>query len=95
MSYRTGYFAMPGTDRRTKVHVVGEHNQLLCKLHVGDGMTFQFCANGIYKEYLECKLCKRLIDEAETIEAALQRRGRAFKRGPGSGKPGLRRKRGV
>lgn len=65
--YKTGYFGIPGTNRTTKVHVVFAFNYAkekmlpACGSLVGKDMEFQWCANGVVEEYIECKHCRRMF----------------------------------
>lgn len=55
---KTGYFA--NTKRWTKVHIVLEEEPI-CGNKIGKDMSFQFCAFGIIKDYIECESCKKKI----------------------------------
>jgi len=66
---KTGYFA--NTKRWTKVHIVAQLHEYLgdgessvfyvpiCHAHIAEDMKFQWYANNIHEEYLECENCKR------------------------------------
>lgn len=57
----TGWFGVPGDfsgDKSTKVHIVDmEKKQPACGSMVGDDQEFQYCAVGVYEEFLECGHC--------------------------------------
>ena len=56
---KTGYFA--NTKRFTKVHIVTS-GKPLCGVRIGTDKQFQFCANGVYRRYVECARCRRKIE---------------------------------
>jgi len=64
---RTGYFARATENRRgyhqhsakhTKVHILKSNGVCLCGYRPHKTMSFQWCANGIVLEYVECDRCR-------------------------------------
>jgi hypothetical protein len=51
----TGYFA--NTKKWTKVHVTNDRIPI-CGSKINKDKSFQLCANGIVKNYVECEKCK-------------------------------------
>lgn len=78
---KTGYFA--NTKRWTKVHIVAELHEYLgdgesttfhvpiCHANIAPDMAFQWCANYIKEDYLECENCKRKLAEMHPTMKAL------------------------
>lgn len=54
--YQTGWYGSP--LRSTKVHVVFDGHPI-CGAKIGIDLDFQWCANGIVIDYLECSHCER------------------------------------
>lgn len=52
---KTGYFA--NTKRYTKKHVVYDNDEPVCGVRISKDMSFQWCASGIYTDYIECERC--------------------------------------
>jgi hypothetical protein len=59
--YQTGFFGIPGTSQTTKVHVVETGNRPICGAVVGPKQEFQYCANGIHLNLVECESCRKQI----------------------------------
>jgi len=58
--FRTGYFGIPGSRKGSfVVHVINAQRIPLCGWHPRKGMEFQWCANEIIYEYIECRGCKK------------------------------------
>jgi len=61
---RTGYFARAsgegGKQVVTNVHVTRNDNSPICGYKPHVTLRFQWCANRIVPNYVECKKCKRL-----------------------------------
>lgn len=57
----TGYFGVPGTFRSTVVHAVDENRVGICGYRAHKSYEFQWCARGLYENYVECRTCLRLI----------------------------------
>jgi len=71
VGYATGWYGIPGgpESRSTKVHIV--FNGIpVCGTNVGKNQSFQWCANGIQLDYVECERCKnsREYDAARRVE---------------------------
>lgn len=49
----TGFFA--DTKTGTKVHLVNNNNKPMCKAKIGKNKEFQWNANGIQIEFIECE----------------------------------------
>lgn len=60
----TGFWATPGgpAKRSTKVHFTNNKGLPACGAKLGPNQKFQWCSNGWYKEYCECKNCKKKAD---------------------------------
>lgn len=81
MTTYTGYFA--NGERGGKVHLAeGGYPGVarpLCGVRLGPKAEFQWCANGVWVDYLECARCRRKALEraarqARVAERALGRR---------------------
>ncbi len=70
-TYRTGYFASQQRDRPTKVHVVDGNDSPVCGATLGGDMIFQWCAQVIRVEYIECKTCKRIANRVMAKSRAI------------------------
>lgn len=56
---RTGYFA--NEKRGSKVHVIKNYNgPTLCNTTFANDMSFQWCADRVAWEYIECEKCKKI-----------------------------------
>lgn len=62
LKYQTGYFAE--VKGGTLVHVVNETGKPVCGTAIGLNKVFQWCANGVVRNYVECTKCIKLIDRA-------------------------------
>lgn len=56
---KTGYFANEKTF--TKVHIVGENERPICGAQIGKDKKFQWNANSVVLDYIECDHCKKLV----------------------------------
>lgn len=75
MKVQTGFFA--NQKRWTKVHVVQE-GKPICGTKIGNNMSFQFNAQGVRLDYVECEHCKRAIPDAQiATQIALARKGKS------------------
>lgn len=58
---RTGYFARATEDKHkakhTQVHIVKSNGLCLCGYRPHKTMQFQWCANGVVLNYVECNRC--------------------------------------
>lgn len=69
----TGWWGIPGRENPlAKIHAVCDGKAICGKIpHVKS--IFQWCANGLYRSYVECKTCIKIIDEeAMTRKQALE-----------------------
>lgn len=57
----TGWFGIPGKERSTNVHIYLGDGKCLCGYTPHKSYEYQWCANGIQEDYLECKKCKDKI----------------------------------
>ena len=57
MFYETGYFGIPGSTSKGKVHIT-EMRRPLCKSNMRKAAEFQMCANGVHLQIVECERCK-------------------------------------
>lgn len=56
---KTGFFAVPGSGYRTKVHIVyAIDTEPLCSAHPRNDAEFQWCSGTVHLDYVECKRCK-------------------------------------
>ncbi len=60
---KTGWFGIPikpgkSASKHTMVHIVSSANLPICGYKPNSKMEFQWCANGIRLEYVECTKCK-------------------------------------
>jgi len=55
----TGYYA--NTTNFTKTHIVFD-GKPICGASIGKKLKFQWCANGVRRDYVECKNCLRCLD---------------------------------
>ncbi len=60
---QTGFFGIPGTYEVTKTHLV-KRGKPWCGVLLRKEMRFQFNANGVDLDYLECKLCEAKHERA-------------------------------
>ena len=71
MGYRTGWFGIPGSFKPGgQVHVV-RNGKPICGQHIHPKAQFQWCADGINLNFIECKRCK--LRASKRIEAQLRR----------------------
>ena len=56
MGFMTGYWAKPGTDCDTKVHIAID-GKPYCGIKISKDMVFQWCANHVVGEYVRCEKC--------------------------------------
>lgn len=57
---RTGFFA--NTKRGSKAHVIKDYNgPVLCGSIFAKDMNFQWCADRVVFEYIECEKCKKIV----------------------------------
>jgi hypothetical protein len=57
--FLTGFFAIPGTSRLTRTHVVyADDKKTLCAAKMRPDMVFQVCAHGVHAEYVTCAKCR-------------------------------------
>lgn len=66
---KTGWFGIPmkpgkQTNKHTMVHIVSSAGLPICGYKPNKKMEFQWCANGIRLEYVECKKCKEKAPSA-------------------------------
>ena len=64
----TGWFGIPGAPSRysTKVHVVHKATKKpICGTVVGNNQSFQFCATGAYRGYIECEKCLSMTNKED------------------------------
>lgn len=59
MSYKTGYYGIPGTLVHSKVHVTYD-GKPMCGWRPRKQHQFQWCANRIWLEVIECLKCKAI-----------------------------------
>lgn len=57
----TGYYGKPGTHYTSGVHAVRD-GKPLCGYRPAKTMVFQWCANGIQHDYLECDRCRERVN---------------------------------
>lgn len=57
--YKTGYYGSP--HRVTKVHIVKAKEGPICGAKIGIDLSFQWCADGVVWNYVECQSCKRKV----------------------------------
>lgn len=70
--YRTGYFGVPGTIAKGKVHIIDESSKPVCGSVVGPKAEFQWCANGIFFSYVDCAHCQSWYNRIMYKEASEQ-----------------------
>ena len=62
--YRTGYFARATEGRHkayhTQVHIYKD-GKPLCNYRPHDTMKFQWCADGVRDDYIECDKCRKCL----------------------------------
>lgn len=71
----TGWFGVPGgpESRSTPVHVV-KGRIPICGAKVGDDQEYQWCAMGVFRGYVECKNCIRILNaKVKKVSVALQK----------------------
>lgn len=66
---KTGWFGIPmkpgkTTNKYTMTHIVSSANLPICGYKPNSKMQFQWCANGIRTEYVECTKCKEKAPSA-------------------------------
>ena len=57
----TGWFGIPGAKSKwsTKVHIVEAHNRRpICGRRLSKRQKFQWCADGIVFDWVECSKCR-------------------------------------
>ncbi len=59
----TGFFGL--ANKFTRVHIVqqGSHKPI-CGCHISKQMSFQWCAMGVIRSYVECARCLKIFDRA-------------------------------
>jgi len=57
----TGFFGIPGKVAYGKVHAVDDMRMPLCRWKPRQSHEFQFCANGLNINLIECERCKKAI----------------------------------
>jgi hypothetical protein len=62
---KTGYFGRATEEKHkayhTRVHILDERENCLCRYKPHKTMKFQFCSNGIGLDYVECDKCKDIF----------------------------------
>jgi hypothetical protein len=67
MARTTGYWAYVNDDgtgeRATKTHVAEDSNPIkpICGSRIHKRMKYQWCAQGVYEDYVECRKCLEII----------------------------------
>jgi len=61
--HSTGYFGVPGHIARGKVHIINNgmldlKDRTVCGTVFSQLHEFQFCAAGVYLDYVDCKKCR-------------------------------------
>lgn len=75
IGFSVGWFGIPGgpESRSTKTHIV-IHGKPVCGSVLSDEMEFQWCADSIYIDYVECHKClnSKFVKEYEEIYGNLE-----------------------
>jgi hypothetical protein len=70
-----GYFARPGM-KPTKVHIVDENREPLCKIRISAEAEFLWCSSEIILDYVQCDRCRatylrKLQEEVTNVQGQI------------------------
>lgn len=67
----TGYYGRPGDRERGRVHIHIKGSGPACGVRLHPDSQFQWCAQGVRLDYVECERCKAVWVRAQAREEAL------------------------
>lgn len=66
MTITTGWFGIPNTQRRGVVHLV-MNRKPVCGTRISKKAIYQWCANHIVIDYVECERCRSIHDKKQKL----------------------------